>query len=348
LAGRRASGHARRGSLRSLPSSRGRGTDGGRHHRVDAGPGGGEPRRRQPRLLDAERGARQGAAVRRLRSGRDRSPSLVQGRRRSGARRGHPACGRHRPPRADRAGGADGRRVSQPEPRRVRAAHQGARPGDRGARSAGHRAPPHPRLRGVQRASLLERRDGRVQGGARRRPQGAGVDARHGDGAERYRIRDPRQRAGRPMVHRAGADAAGPLLSRIRPRRRESRHRRQRHHRDGRPRRLRDGRRPRRRAVRGRHAGRRARVHAAHVRDHARREHGLRLPPLDFRGTPTGIDVRLVVQTGILPQIDTGMAHREPGIGQVGAGLVKPPRVCFDLAFEALVRARAGAADVSR
>jgi hypothetical protein len=42
------------------------------------------------------------------------------------------------------------------------------------------------------------------------------------------------------------------------------------------------------------------------------------------------------------------MAHREPGIGQIGAGLVKPPRVCFDLAFEALVRARAGAADVSR
>jgi uncharacterized protein DUF1116 len=73
-----------------------------------------------------------------------------------------------------------------------------------------------------------------------------------------------------------------------------------------------------------------------------------RLPTLDFRGTPTGIDVRLVVQTGILPQIDTGMAHREPGIGQVGAGLVKPPRVCFDRAFEALVRARAGAADVAR
>jgi hypothetical protein len=69
-----------------------------------------------------------------------------------------------------------------------------------------------------------------------------------------------------------------------------------------------------------------------------------RLPTLDFRGTPTGIDVRLVVQTGILPQIDTGMAHREPGIGQVGAGLVKPPRVCFDRALEALVRARAGAA----
>src|SRR5262245_18576680 len=67
-----------------------------------------------------------------------------------------------------------------------------------------------------------------------------------------------------------------------------------------------------------------------------------RLPTLDFRGTPTGIDVRLVAQTGILPQIDTGMAHREPGIGQVGAGLVKPPRLCFDKALDALVRARAG------
>jgi len=42
------------------------------------------------------------------------------------------------------------------------------------------------------------------------------------------------------------------------------------------------------------------------------------------------------------------MAHREPGVGQVGAGLVKPPRVCFDRAFEALVQARATAASASR
>jgi len=62
-----------------------------------------------------------------------------------------------------------------------------------------------------------------------------------------------------------------------------------------------------------------------------------RLPTLDFRGTPTGIDVRLVAQTGILPQINTGMAHREAGVGQIGAGLVKPPRVCFERALEALV-----------
>jgi hypothetical protein len=61
-----------------------------------------------------------------------------------------------------------------------------------------------------------------------------------------------------------------------------------------------------------------------------------RLPPLDFRGTPVGIDVRLVMQTGILPQINTGIAHREPGIGQIGAGLVNPPRACFEAALTAL------------
>jgi hypothetical protein len=61
-----------------------------------------------------------------------------------------------------------------------------------------------------------------------------------------------------------------------------------------------------------------------------------RLPPLDFRGTPTGIDVRLVLQTGILPQINTGIAHRLPGIGQIGAGLVTPPLECFAEAGRAL------------
>ena len=67
-----------------------------------------------------------------------------------------------------------------------------------------------------------------------------------------------------------------------------------------------------------------------------------RLPTLDFRGTPTGIDVRLVAQTGILPQINTGMAHREAGIGQIGAGLVNPPRACFELALEALLKQQRG------
>jgi hypothetical protein len=65
-----------------------------------------------------------------------------------------------------------------------------------------------------------------------------------------------------------------------------------------------------------------------------------RIPVLNFRGTPTGIDVRLVVQTGELPQINTGIAHRQPGIGQIGAGLVKPPRACFEAALCALAAER--------
>jgi succinyl-CoA synthetase alpha subunit len=54
-----------------------------------------------------------------------------------------------------------------------------------------------------------------------------------------------------------------------------------------------------------------------------------RIPALDFRGTPTAIDVRKVVEKGILPMINTGIAHKKPGIGMVGAGLVKPPENCF-------------------
>ena len=53
------------------------------------------------------------------------------------------------------------------------------------------------------------------------------------------------------------------------------------------------------------------------------------IPILDFRGSPTGIDIRKVIETGILPQINTGIAHKEAGVGQVGAGLVNPPWECF-------------------
>jgi hypothetical protein len=59
-----------------------------------------------------------------------------------------------------------------------------------------------------------------------------------------------------------------------------------------------------------------------------------KIPALDFRGTPTGIDLVKVVDTGIVPVVNTGIAHRTPGIGMVGAGLVKPPMQCFT---EALV-----------
>ncbi len=57
------------------------------------------------------------------------------------------------------------------------------------------------------------------------------------------------------------------------------------------------------------------------------------IPPLDFRGTPTGIDLRLVVETGISPRVNTGIAHKEPGIGQIGAGLVRPPMKIFEQAL---------------
>ena len=60
------------------------------------------------------------------------------------------------------------------------------------------------------------------------------------------------------------------------------------------------------------------------------------IPALDYQGVPTGIDIRLVVETGIAPTINTGIAHRKPGIGQVGAGVVKAPLACFEKALRAL------------
>lgn len=63
-----------------------------------------------------------------------------------------------------------------------------------------------------------------------------------------------------------------------------------------------------------------------------------KIPSLGFRGTPTGFNLAKIIETGILPAINTGIAHKEAGIGQVGAGLVKPPRNCFEDAFEAYVK----------
>jgi hypothetical protein len=60
------------------------------------------------------------------------------------------------------------------------------------------------------------------------------------------------------------------------------------------------------------------------------------IPALGFRGTPLGIDVRRVVETGILPQINTGIAHKEPGVGMVGAGILRAPEECFREAYEAV------------
>jgi hypothetical protein len=54
-----------------------------------------------------------------------------------------------------------------------------------------------------------------------------------------------------------------------------------------------------------------------------------KIPALDFRGTATGIDLLKVVETGVVPVVNTGIAHKRPGVGMVGAGLVKPPFSCF-------------------
>ena len=62
-----------------------------------------------------------------------------------------------------------------------------------------------------------------------------------------------------------------------------------------------------------------------------------KLPPMNFRGAPTGIDIRLVVETQIRPVINTGIAHKKAGIGQVGAGVVYPPMKCFTDALESYV-----------
>jgi len=67
------------------------------------------------------------------------------------------------------------------------------------------------------------------------------------------------------------------------------------------------------------------------------------IPILDFRGAPTGIDVLAVARSGVLPQINTGMAGRVAGTGQVGAGLVKPPAECFAAALQGLAAAVPGA-----
>lgn len=55
-----------------------------------------------------------------------------------------------------------------------------------------------------------------------------------------------------------------------------------------------------------------------------------KIPALAFRGAPVGVDVRKVVRTSILPNIDIMMCHRAPGIGLIGMGLVSPPMQCFE------------------
>lgn len=63
---------------------------------------------------------------------------------------------------------------------------------------------------------------------------------------------------------------------------------------------------------------------------------GFTLPPLNFDAAPAGIDARKVVDTGIAPIINTGIAHKQAGVGQVGAGITRAPLECFEKAIRSL------------
>lgn len=65
----------------------------------------------------------------------------------------------------------------------------------------------------------------------------------------------------------------------------------------------------------------------------------LQIPSWNFQGACLGLDIRRVVETGITPLINTGIAHKDAGIGQVGAGTVRAPLACFEQALEALAQA---------
>lgn len=69
------------------------------------------------------------------------------------------------------------------------------------------------------------------------------------------------------------------------------------------------------------------------------RNGGFTLPAMHFTGTPAGIDARKVLDTGLLPVINTGIAHREPGVGQIGAGITHAPLDCFTRAVSTLAAA---------
>jgi hypothetical protein len=66
------------------------------------------------------------------------------------------------------------------------------------------------------------------------------------------------------------------------------------------------------------------------------------LPALDFAAAAAGIDARKVVDCGVLPVINSGIAHREAGVGQIGAGVTSAPMACFSSAVKALARSIGG------
>jgi len=66
------------------------------------------------------------------------------------------------------------------------------------------------------------------------------------------------------------------------------------------------------------------------------KDYSFTIPSLNFEGVPLGIDVVRVLETGISPIINTGIAHKKPGIGQIGAGITNAPMECFKKALKEL------------
>ena len=82
-----------------------------------------------------------------------------------------------------------------------------------------------------------------------------------------------------------------------------------------------------------------ARVTVAMRRICAGESSRFKLPTMDFRGTPLGVDVRRVVETGVTPKVNTGILHAHAGLGQVGAGVATAPAAAFR---DALLSLQAG------
>jgi hypothetical protein len=69
-----------------------------------------------------------------------------------------------------------------------------------------------------------------------------------------------------------------------------------------------------------------------------------RIPALNFEGTPVGVDIRRVLETGISQVCAVGIAHRKPGIGLIGFGMVRVPMACYERSYEAFSKKYVGGA----
>ena len=246
-------------------------------------------------------------------------------------------------------GGAVGARTARPlRPARAlaRARRRGAPPHRAGHRAdaggARHRAPRGARVHRRQRPVLPQPGDGLLQARAGLRGGRAGLAGPHRDRPQRRRGRHPRLRARRPVVRRPGRAARpGEAVRRLHAGRHEPGPRRLRDRRDLRPRRA--GRRrvaARRRRRSGSTRPTIERIDAELRAIAAGESPDMRFP--DGRAAILGVDARKVAATRISPPVHTGIAHRQPGVGQIGGGITHPPLEAFDLAVEALVDARRG------